>query len=239
MRPAKRTPVRSRDDPSGVLEWVRSLAVAAVLFLLIRFFFLQTFVITSGSMENGLLVGDLLVANRMAFGANIPWTEARLPGYRSPNRGDVVVFDPHHDIDQMLVKRLVGLPGDTLQMIEGALLLNGIPRDEPYVKHENPGSDAPAPEMAWQSEYLLPSQEPATYTPTRDTWGPLVVPEGHYFMLGDNRDASYDSRYWGPLAVWRVEGKAEFIYYSFDRSLQKPFPWLTSVRWKRIGHGVT
>lgn len=223
---------------SRVREWARSIAVAAVLFLVIRFFLVQTFVITSGSMEDGLLVGDLLVANRAAFGARIPGTTRHLPGYSEPHRGDVVVFDPHHDVDEPLVKRLVGLPGDTLRMAAGQLWVNGEARDEPYVKHTSPGTDAAAPEMAWQRDYLVGTVDPRTYTPTRDDWGPLVVPEGHFFMLGDNRDTSYDSRYWGPLATWRLIARVSFVYYSWDANRYKPFPWITAARWRRIGKRV-
>ena len=106
-------------------EWSKSLGVAVVLFLVIRTFILQTFVITSGSMEEALLVGDFLIANRAAVGVRIPWTQARIPGYSSVRPGDVLVFDPPHEPDLKLVKRLIAVSGDTVSMKDGALTING------------------------------------------------------------------------------------------------------------------
>jgi signal peptidase I len=92
--------------------------------------------------------------------------------------------------------------------------------------------------MVWQQDYLLPGVDPETYAPTRDQWGPLVIPEDRYFMLGDNRDSSLDSRYWGLLERWRLEGRASFIYFSYNRGSARPFSWLREVRWGRIGDGI-
>ena len=109
-------------QPNAVIEWVKSILIALVLFFFLRSFLLQTFVITSGSMEETLLVGDMLVANRAAIGSQIPFTDIRIPGYSSPKRGDVIVFDPPHETEIKLVKRLVGMPGDTLEMQDQVLL---------------------------------------------------------------------------------------------------------------------
>lgn len=221
---------------NSLKEWAKSIGVAAVLFLIIRTFLLQTFVITSGSMESTLLVGDFLLANRLAVGGRIPFTRAHVPGFGGLKRGDVVVFDPHHDPDLKLVKRLVAMEGDTVSMEDGIFLLNGLPQDEPYVQHLDPGgADEGHPWMEqFQPPHLVDTVDRASYRPTRDNWGPLVVPDDHYFMLGDNRDTSLDSRYWGPLETWRAEGRASFIYYSFDTAALKPFKFLTAARLGRI-----
>lgn len=219
----------------GVKEWAKSLGVAAVLFLVIRTFILQTFVITSGSMEDALLVGDFLIANRAAVGVRIPGTQARIPGYSSVRRGDVLVFDPPHEPDLKLVKRLIGVPGDTVSMKDAVLTINGQVQDEPYVKHVDPAGDRPDDAwMSWQAEHLVESVSRGTYRPTRDNWGPLVIPEDRYFMLGDNRDTSLDSRYWGLLEGWRLEGRASVIYFSYNKGSFRPFPWLREVRLGRI-----
>ena len=216
------------------LEWLKSILVAAVLFLFIRTFLLQTFVIISGSMETSLLVGDYLVANRMAVGSRIPGTSIRIPGYSKPRRGDVMVFDPHHVDGLNLVKRLIGLPGDTLEMREGTLLVNGEMLSEPYLSRGT-GVDERTSEFDWQLQHLTEEVDSIAYAPSRQTWGPLVVPPDHVFMLGDNRDDSYDSRYWGPLASWRLEARVSFIYYSYDKESYRPFPFLREIRWSRFG----
>ncbi len=222
--------------PDGALkEWAKSLLVAAVLFLVIRTFILQTFVITSGSMENALLVGDFLIANRAAVGVRIPGTQIKIPGYSSVRRGDVLVFDPPHEPDLKLVKRLIGLPGDTVSMKDAVLTINGQVQNEPYVKHVDPAGDRPDDAwMAWQAQHLIDGVSKSTYRPTRDNWGPLVIPEDRYFMLGDNRDTSLDSRYWGLLEGWRLEGRASVIYFSYNKGSFRPFPWLREVRLGRV-----
>ena len=233
-----RPEAESKDDAKapggGVKEWAKSLLVAAALFLVIHTFLLQAFVITSGSMEDALLVGDHLIANRAAVGVRIPGTRARIPGYSSVKRGDVLVFDPPHEPDLKLVKRLIGVPGDTVSMKDGVLTLNGKVQDEPYVKHVDGAGDDPHPWMSWQAEHLVDAVPGATYRPTRDNWGPLVIPEDRYFMLGDNRDTSLDSRYWGLLEGWRLEGRASFIYFSYNKGSFRPFPWLREIRLGRV-----
>ncbi|HZD04462.1 MAG TPA: signal peptidase I, partial [Longimicrobiales bacterium] len=226
---------KSPERRSSAAEWLKSILVAAVLFLILRTFLVQTFVITSGSMEDTLLVGDFLLVNRAAMGTRIPFTGLRVPGYSEPHRLDVIVFDPPHEPDLKLVKRLIGMPGDTLSMKDGVLLIGGRAQDEPYVKHQGTEDDYD-PWMAWQKDYLLPGVDPGTYAPTRDNWGPIVIPPGRYFMLGDNRDTSLDSRYWGLLERWRLEGRAGIIYFSYNRESYHPFPWLREIRWGRIGH---
>jgi len=224
-------------QPNAALEWTKSIAIAIALFLVLRTFLVQTFVITSGSMEETLLVGDMLVVNRAAMGSRIPATNVRIPGYSEPRRLDVLVFDPPHEETLKLIKRLVGMPGDTLEMRNRTLWVNGVAQDEPYVIHANI-PDETHPWMRWQHDHLAPGVDPETYAPTRDNWGPLVIPADHYFMLGDNREQSLDSRYWGLLERWRLEGRALFTYYSYNKGSYRPFPWIREVRWGRIGNGI-
>lgn len=217
-------------------ETIKTLAIALVIFLVVRFFLIQTFIIDSGSMERTLLVGDLLVVNRAAMGSKIPLTDIRIPGYSEPRRGDVLVFDPPHDDTLILVKRLVGMPGDTLEMRRKVLYLNGEPQDEPYVVWSRPRDNAD-PGMMWQQRILLGGPR-NDYFPTRDNWGPLVIPPERYFMLGDNRDSSLDARVWGLIERWRFEGRVMAIYFSYNRDSMRPFPWIREVRWGRIANVV-
>ena len=185
-RKTKREPRNSRseaaeptaqgpDRESGtVREWTKSVLIAVALFLFLRTFLLQTFVIISGSMEGTLLVGDMLVANRLAVGPRIPGTRIRIPAYSEPRRGDVMVFDPHHEVDMKLVKRIAGLPGDTLQMRDGVLILNGREVPEPYI-NSVVKPDARSPDFQWQVDYLSEEVDRSTYVPSLHNWGPLVV----------------------------------------------------------------
>ena len=218
-------------------EWTKSLVTAFLLFLLIRTFAVEAFRIPTGSMEGTLLVGDFLLVNKAVYGAQVPGTAVRLPAFGDPERGDVVVFTPPHDPEKNYVKRLVGMPGDTLAMRDKALILNGRRVAEPYARHED-ALDSHSPTMQWQSEHLPEGLERVRYRPTRDNWGPIVVPPGKYFVLGDNRDDSQDSRYWGFVDGETVKGKPLFVYYSFNPRTLEPAPWLTEVRWDRIGGAI-
>ena len=242
-RPAAGKAKGKRDDGArgsrperSLVEWLKSLAWALGIVIILRLFVFQTFFIDSGSMQNTMLIGDFVFVNRMAMGSPVPFTDLTIPGYGDPERGDVLVFDPPHDDTLTVVKRLVGLPGDTLEMRGGQLYLNGEPREEPYAINDA-ASDSFDPDMLWQREILLGGPRD-DYRPTRDTWGPLVIPEGRYFMLGDFRWDSLDSRYWGLLERWRFRGRAVFIYFSYDRDAMRPFPWLTETRWGRIGDRI-
>jgi len=233
---AERGKGEDRVRKSTPAEWIRSVLTGVAAVLLLRLFVFQTFFIDSGSMRNTLLIGDFVYVNRLAMGSPVPFTGLRIPGYAEPRRGDVLVFDPPHDDTLTVVKRLVGMPGDTLEMRDRVLYLNGRPQDEPHVVHA-PLPDGFSPEMLWQRDVLLggPHED---YRPTRDTWGPLVIPEGRYFMMGDYRSDSLDSRYWGLLERWRFLGRAAFIYFSYDRESPRPFPWIREVRGSRIGDRV-
>lgn len=218
---------------SWAAEWGKTLLIAVPLFLLLRTFLFQTFVITSGSMERTLLVGDFLAISKAAYGTRVPGTDLRTPGYSTPAHDHIVVFRRHNpELD--VVKRVVGVPGDTLQMRAKELYRNGARLDERYVRHSDPTGNPRDPAMDWQLPYLLPGSRPADFRPTRDDWGPVVVPDGHLMVLGDNRDDSIDSRYWGFLDQDELKGRVLFIYYSYDREALAPFPLVTEARWSRI-----
>ncbi len=219
-------------------EWVRSVAVAFVLFVVIRTFLVEAFKIPTASMENTLLVGDFLLVNKAVYGATVPGTDLRLPALSEPRRGDVVVFNPPHAPTKNYVKRLVGIPGDTLQMRNKRLIRNGVVVDEPYARYIDLRGDAYNDAMRWQSNHLIAGPPPVRYHPTRDNWGPIVVPPDHYFFLGDNRDNSEDSRYWGFVARDAIRGRPWLVYYSFDPNRHHRFAWLKDVRWGRIGQRI-
>ena len=217
-------------------EWIKSLVIAFFFFLVIRTFAVEAFRIPTSSMEGTLLVGDFLLVNKAVYGAQVPGTSVRLPAFGEPERGDVVVFVPPHEPTKNYVKRLVGMPGDTLAMRDKVLYLNGESVDEPYARHADP-MDAHDVGMRWQREYLVKASR-MRYRPTRDNWGPLVVPDQQYFVLGDNRDDSEDSRYWGFVDGESIKGKPLFVYYSFNPRTLDHAPWLTEIRWDRIGGAI-
>jgi signal peptidase I len=186
-------------------------------------------------MESTLRSGDFLLVNKMLYGAEVPFTGKHLPAVREPQRGDVVVFRYPRDPSMDYVKRLVGLPGDTLSMNQGVLYVNGAPQKERYAIHLDEDEDPIYADFEWQREYLIGGDELARwYRPTRNNWGPLVVPEGNYFMLGDNRDNSSDSRYWGFVPDSLLRGRPMLVYYSYVPDSTDSFSWLTRIRWHRI-----
>ena len=219
-------------------EWLRFAFVTLLLFLLIRGFVLEAFTIPTSSMEETLLVGDFLFVNKALYGAEIPGTRARLPAVREPVRGDVVVFRPPHDRERVYVKRVVGLPGDTLEMRHKLLVLNGEPQEEEYAHHLDNRGDAVHPDMKWQGDYLVAAEPVWTYHPSRDNWGPLVVPAGRFFVLGDNRDNSEDSRYWGFIRREDITGRPWLVYLSLRNSSGSSGGWIRRVRWNRVGRIV-
>jgi signal peptidase I len=216
---------------------MRSLGMAVVVFLVVRTFLLEAFQIPSGSMENTLLAGDFLFVNKAVYGAPIPGTDARLPAFGTPARGDIVVFAYPKDPSLNYVKRVIGLPGDTVAMRAGAVSVNGAALVEPYVRRTDPTHDGFDPQFNWQRDYLADRslETRRRYRPTRDTWGPLVVPADRLFVLGDNRDNSHDSRYWGFVDRPAVKGRPLVVYFSYDRETGDPLPWLTDIRWRRLG----
>ncbi|MBI3791429.1 MAG: signal peptidase I [Gemmatimonadetes bacterium] len=223
----------------GVVEWAKSFQIAILLALFVKAFFVDTFKIPTGSMEHTILVGDFVLVNKLAYGAEVPFTGRRLPAMRTPKRGEVIVFLYPEDPTKNYVKRLVGLPGDTVAMRRGQLVVNGIREHGAYIEHTMPWDDRGAEEFQWQRPYLaLDSVAAHRYHPTRDNWGPLVVPPQHMFVLGDNRDNSSDSRYWGFVADSLLRGAPLFVYYSYQPDSTRPFAWLTGIRWDRLGERI-
>ena len=218
-------------------EWTKSILVALVVWFFLRTFLIEAFRIPSGSMENTLLVGDFLFVNKLVYGAEVPLVHVRLPAVREPQRNDVVVFDSVEDEGLKVVKRLIGMPGDTLEMESGELIRNGERVAEPYVIHLDP-TKSEAPELRarmrqWQVRHLV-RRDPDTYRPDLQDWGPIVVPPDSFFMMGDNRDNSYDGRYWGFLPRENVRGTPLIVYYSYDANSWRPLPFFTAIRWGRI-----
>lgn len=199
---------RGREGAHRAAGWLAVLPMAMLLFLLLRTFVIEAFRIPSSSMEGTLLPGDFLLVNKWVYGAEIPFMSARLPALRAPQHADVVVFDWPVDPDKPFVKRLVGLPGDTLTMRNGVLVRNGVTVPEPYLRA------------------------------ARDSWGPVVVPPRHFFVLGDNRTNSLDSRAWGFVPDSLLRGAPILVYYSFVPDSTAAAPWLTRIRWARLGTTV-
>lgn len=242
-------------NPFGKRLWenVKSLAGAVLIYLVIKTVFMEAFRIPSGSMIPSLLVGDWLFVNKLAYGPHVPFTRAHLPGYDDPARGDVVVFvSPYQpdlaeqgdDPTPTLVKRLVGMPGDTLYMRAGLLYVNGLPQRQGYAAAANPKGDPNevSPLMDWQHRIELTGTRfgAVPRQPTLDNWGPLLIPKDHYFMMGDNRYASKDSRFWGIVPRANIRGRPMFIYYSFRAGGEsdRPLPFITDIRWGRLGHWI-
>jgi signal peptidase I len=203
-----------------VREYFESLVIAVVLALFVRTFVFQAFKIPTGSMQPNLLIGDHLIVNKMVFApAATALERAILPG-RPIERGDVVVFKFPRDPERDFIKRVIGLPGDRLEMRQKQIYVNDVAIDQPYA-HSAPPGQTPA------GADLLTN------------YGPVVVPRGQYFMMGDNRDYSEDSRFWGFLPETYVKGQALFIYFSFvtDQPAVGPTPpdeGFAGVRWGRI-----
>ena len=206
---------------SVLREYAESLLIAFVLALFVRTFVFQAFKIPTGSMEPNLLVGDHLIVNKMIFAPTVSGVErALLPG-RAVRRGDVVVFKYPEDPERDFIKRVIGLPGDRVEVRQKRVYVNEKPLQEPYAHH----LDGPPGTGSLRSDDV------------REAYGPVTVPQGQYFMMGDNRDNSQDSRFWGYLPQHYIKGQALFIYFSFAEagSLTRFF---SDVRWGRIGGRV-
>jgi signal peptidase I len=247
-RAEKARPFLQRGGMRRFWENVKALASALVFFIFLRAFILEAYRIPSGSMIPTLLVGDWLFVNKLVYGPHVPFTSSNLPGITDPHRGDVVVFKSPTQIDQpedpnpTLVKRLIGVPGDTLYMRKGILYLNGSPQRQGYPQTTpDPSMDSVDPLFDWQKPVGLKSSRfgAAPAQPSHDNWGPIVVPPNHYFMMGDSRYNSKDSRYWSFVPRENIRGKPMFVYYSYNADdSDRPLPFITDIRWNRIGHWI-
>lgn len=193
---------------SIIREYVEATLWAVVLVVLLRAFVIQAFRIPSESMLNTLLVGDFLFVNKFEYGPKIPFTHVRLPGLRAPKRGDVIVFQYPQDPSKDFIKRCIATGGETIEVRDKQVYVDGRGLDEPYVIH------------------IDPNIRPAGYD-VRDNFGKYTVSAGNLFMMGDNRDNSNDSRFWGPVNMDLVKGRAMFLYWSWDS--QRNWP-----RWSRL-----
>ncbi|HYU80973.1 MAG TPA: signal peptidase I [Vicinamibacterales bacterium] len=218
---------------STLREYFESIVVAVILALFIRTFVVQAFKIPTGSMEPNLLVGDHLLVNKFIFAPAASRLERLVLPMREIRRGDVIVFKFPEEPERDFIKRVIGLPGDTIELRQRQLYVNGIKQDEAY------------------AHYLFPQGEgdESTVFDVRERYGPVTVPADHFFMMGDNRDNSQDSRYWGFLPAHYVKGRALMIYWSFEPppgEQQAGLPGLvsslgsivTSTRWTRLLHQI-
>jgi signal peptidase I len=219
---------------STLREYFESIVIAVILALFVRTWVVQAFKIPTGSMENNLLIGDHLLVNKFVFGPSLSSAERTLLPMRDIRRGDIVVFKYPDDPDRDFIKRVIGLPGDTLELRNKKVYINGQPIDEPYVHFLDTSPDA---------------QEVTSFD-VRERYGPVKVPERQYFVMGDNRDNSQDSRYWGFLPREFIKGKALMIYWSYESgredyvetgagaTIKRIFSvithFFTRTRWERI-----
>ncbi len=211
-------------EKSTAREYFESICVAVILALFVRTFVVQAFKIPTGSMENNLLIGDHLLVNKFVFAPTSTAVEERLLPIDPITRGDIVVFKFPEEPERDFIKRVIGLPGDTVELRKKRVYINGAMLDEGYVRYLSP------PDESSENDFDV-----------RVQYGPVTVPADQYFMMGDNRDNSQDSRYWGFMPRSYVKGKALFIYWSFDDgpSNQGAFARIFStVRWNRLLHQI-
>jgi signal peptidase I len=199
-----------RKKKSAFREYAEAILVALVLALIIRTFVVQAFKIPSGSMEPTLQIGDHILVNKFIYGVRIPLTSIRLFPLEKPQRGDVIVFIYPLDTSKDFIKRVVAVEGDTVRIVNKKLYING--------------SEVPDPHAVYKEETLFSAE-----VQKRDNFGPVTVPRESLFVMGDNRDRSLDSRFWGFVPLEDVRGKAFIIYWSWDSQE-------TTVRWRRFGH---
>ncbi len=194
---------------SKVQEYIEAIILAILIAFFIRTFVIQAYKIPSGSMKPTLLIGDHILVSKFNYGIKLPLIRSTLIPLGEPRRGDIVVFIYPEDRSKDFIKRLIGLPGDTVEIRNKEIFLNGVLWKDGYGVHVDnvifPGSVQP-----------------------RDNFGPVTVPQDAVFVMGDNRDESYDSRYWGFVPKKEILGKALIIYWSWNRDDH-------GVRWNRLG----
>lgn len=190
-----------------IWEYAKAIGTALILALIIRAYVVQAFKIPSGSMIPTLLIGDHVLVNKFIYGTTLPFSDKRIAIFTTPKRGDIIVFKYPEDPNRDFIKRVIGVEGDLVESKNKVVFVNGKPLVETYVQH---------------TDNALRGTEP------RDYFGPYLVPKGKFFVMGDNRDQSYDSRYWGYVDIKDIRGKAFILYWSWDST--KTFP-----RFNRIG----
>ena len=224
---------------STLREYFESIVVAVVLALFIRTWGVQAFKIPTGSMEQNLLIGDHLLVNKFVYGPSLGSLESAVLPVRAPRRGEIAVFKYPEQPDRDFIKRVIGLPGETVELRDKRVYIDGQPIDEPYVQFVN--------------AFGTGTQE-FTAVDVRRTYGPVQVPPDHYFVMGDNRDNSQDSRYWGFLPAANLKGRALIVYWSYEsesedyedtdvgstakRLLSVVTHFFTRTRWDRLFHVI-
>jgi signal peptidase I len=193
-----------------VQEYAEAIILAILIALFIRAFVVQAFKIPSGSMKPTLLIGDHLLVNKFIYGVKIPYFRNTIIPVQDPKRGDIVVFIYPEDRSKDFIKRVIGVAGDTIEIRNKKIFLNGLPYQDSH--------------GVYVDDFIIPG----TVQP-RDNFGPVTVPPDRIFVMGDNRDQSYDSRFWGFVELKEVLGKAFIIYWSWNKDE-------TNVRWGRIGN---
>ncbi len=207
--PNRQSPENSAKPKHIIREYAESILIAIILALLIRTFFVQAFKIPSGSMEDTLAIGDHILVSKFIYGTKIPFTNSRILKIRDPRQGDVIVFEYPEDPSKDFIKRVVGVPGDTVQVVHKKVFVNGKPYDNTHEIHK-------------ETDLVPKEQNPRDYT------DPIKVPANSYFVMGDNRDRSYDSRFWGFVTNEKIKGLAFIKYWSWDKEK-------FGVRWRNIG----
>ena len=198
-----------KKEKSRLRENVEAILLAIVIALFIRTFVVQAFKIPSGSMKQTLLIGDHILVNKFIYGVKLPFIRTTLIPIKKPKRGDIVVFKFPEDPKKDFIKRVVGVAGDVVEIKDKQVFINGKPENHPHGVHTDP--------------HVIPGR-----LQPRDNLGPITIPADSLFVLGDNRDHSYDSRFWGFVDLRKVKGRAFIIYWSWDK---EEF----GVRWKRLG----
>jgi signal peptidase I len=190
-------------------EYGEAILIAVILALFIRTFVVQAFKIPSGSMKPTLLIGDHILVNKFIYGVKVPFLNITLIPVKDPKRGDIVVFKFPEDPKKDFIKRVIAVAGDKVQIRDKKVYINDKPMEDPYGTHLDPHS-------------IRGGARP------RDNFGPVAVPPDSFFVMGDNRDHSYDSRFWGFVDLSAVKGKAFVIYWSWDKEN-------SGIRWRRLG----
>ena len=202
--------VKEKSKKGAIRENIEAIIIAVILAMFIRTFVIQAFKIPSGSMKETLLIGDHILVNKFIYGVKIPFTDYTLIPISDPERGDIIVFKFPKDPDKDFIKRVIGLAGDTVKIVNKSVYVNGkIQKDEAYAVYKDPR--------------ILSNK-----SSNRDNFGPITVPEHSLFVMGDNRDNSHDGRFWGFVDLKAVKGEAFIIYWSWDKEN-------FGVRWNRIG----
>jgi len=218
--PVQTTTETELQPKSKLRENIEAILIAIILALFIRTFIVQAFKIPSGSMIPTLLIGDHILVNKFIYGVKLPFIDLTVIPGTTPKRGDIVVFKYPQDTTKDYIKRVIALGGDKLEIKNRKVYINDQPVDDAHAFFDG---------MPLSHTKSIP----------RDNFGPIIVPEGNLFVMGDNRDHSFDSRFWGFVSLDALKGKAFIVYFSWDTT---QFSWSldnilnVDVRWKRFGH---